>query len=80
MQTDAIKPGQAVIVVDDLLATGTCTLIVASQNYNQLARRIRESGWRTRIQTGWSYARVSLHHRDPSPQGSRSVRRSGIFY
>ncbi len=33
MQTDAIKPGQTVIVVDDLLATGMCTLSFASPNH-----------------------------------------------
>lgn len=62
MQADAIKPGQTVVVIDDLIATGKAGSPYVCPTRSPCCRWICQSCWRVSRETGRTDTRVSLHH------------------
>lgn len=82
MQADAIKPGQNVVVVDDLIATGECVCTIAqpdAQGYT-IERRIRIRCRPAREEAGGNCSRVFIHHRINIPQSGKEARCTSLLY
>lgn len=67
MQSDAILPGQSVVIVDDLIATGESRLSLFGAVSHMLFRGLCQGSWRARPEARRGDNRVSLHHRDNVP-------------
>ena len=65
MQKEVIKPGQNVIVVDDLIATGELrnSLKGSIMNPSYVCRRFGESGGGAYRKTRWKDPGIPFHHR-----------------
>jgi adenine phosphoribosyltransferase len=73
MQQDAIRPGQVVLVVDDIIATGTfnCKTSMSGlifSNFFYFPRWFGCSGWFARPTTWWHTPRLHFHSRTRLPQ------------
>lgn len=81
MQAEAIKPGQNVIVVDDLIATGELrnSLKRNIMNTSPVSRRFGESGWRAYRKTRREDPGIPFYHRAHVPQRSRQARWPSVF-
>jgi hypothetical protein len=80
MQVDAIKPGQTVVVIDDLIATGTVRPYPRATLLNPVFRRIGESRRRAHRKIRWQNPGIPLPHRAFVPQRRRAFRRARVFY
>ncbi|KAJ4335122.1 adenine phosphoribosyltransferase, partial [Ascochyta clinopodiicola] len=75
MQADAVKSGQKVLIVDDIIATGGC------RNLDRLSRHANSNRWlriRSRLarrEARRQGPRVHLHPRARFPQGPRQAQR-----
>lgn len=69
MQENAIQSGQSVIVVDDLIATGSGTnLWSLISSLNKISRRFRTRRWRAGRQARRKDFGIPVHHRTDVPQ------------
>lgn len=75
MQADSIKPGQKVIVVDDIIATGWFSLSLSSLfiHNTDVFRWLRMCLRRTDQEDGRRPARLHFHSRAGIPQGTRQA-------
>ena len=84
MQADAIKPGQNVVIIDDLVATGmTHSLLATVSSVEAHDKRgyrwFCESGWRACGQARREDPRIPLHYRAHFPQRYFEARRACIL-
>lgn len=79
MQADAIQPGQNVIIIDDLIATGSTTCHLHKIILTRLNRRIGDGSGPTRRSARRKDHRVSLHHRTDVPQGGFQTRCASVL-
>lgn len=81
MQADAIKSGQNVIIIDDLMATGKIPYINTHFLVGLIFPRwIGKSCGRAHHQAGLQDDRVSFHNRIDCSEGLREARRSHVFH
>ena len=85
MQADAVKPGQKVLIVDDIIATGMSWTAAAPATAclldGQMLTTPRWLGvcrWLARREARWKGPRVRFHPRARFPQGPREARRSRL--
>jgi hypothetical protein len=67
MQSDAILPGQSVVIVDDLIATGKSRLSSSGAVFHTFFRGLGQGSWRARQEARRGDSGVSLHYRDNVP-------------
>ena len=68
IQADAVKPGQLVLIVDDIIATGMVMSRSPGFPANRFERWLRCSSWITGQETGWYTAGLRFHTRTRLPQ------------
>ena len=61
IQADAVKPGQRVLVVDDIIATGMITLVGKCVQRLTIYRRLRRCCWIIGQEIGGYIAGLHLH-------------------
>ena len=68
MQADAIQPGQSVIIIDDLIATGECTMsCISSHHFPDLScpgGSAKAAGELVEKQGGKVYVMALISHED----------------
>lgn len=77
MQAGSVRPGQKVIVVDDIIATGTSSGrlgLLMTDDYRRLCLRRR----RARQENGRRFVGLCLHHGTRVPQGPREAGGAGV--